>query len=115
MTGKIFQATSHGNPIVLRMVSIIRNESRLAYGENEAGFRLLSLTGMRGWGQPLLPGRSKSIAVPAAAGWMTEITAVPLKCHLPVSAKTATTLYSPCLLVGLLLSWSDRCTVSVYE
>lgn len=33
------------------MVSIIHNESWLSYGENEGGFRLLSLTRMRGWGQ----------------------------------------------------------------
>lgn len=61
VTGKIFQATSHCNSIVLRMVSIIHNESRLAYGENEAGFRLLSLTRTRGWGQPLLPGRQEGL------------------------------------------------------
>lgn len=94
MTGKLFQATSHGNSVVLRMVSIIHNKSRLAYGENEAGFRLVSLTGLRGWGQPLLPGRQEGltafIAVPAAAGWMTGVTAVPLECHLPVGANPAT-------------------------
>lgn len=61
MTGEIFQATSHGNSIDLRMVSIIHNESRLAHGENEAGFRLLSLTRMRGWGQPLLPGKQENL------------------------------------------------------
>lgn len=63
-------------------------------------------------------GESHSIVLPAA-GWMTEITAVPLECHLPVRAKTAPTLVQPLSLSGATLvpvcQDSDRCIQVMYN
>lgn len=59
VTGKIFHAISHCNTIFLRMVSIIYSESGLAYGENEAGFRLLNFTRTRGWASVIPAGGAR--------------------------------------------------------
>lgn len=68
----------------------------------------------RGLG-PATPAREKggsdSIAVPAAAGWVTNCSSAPgvsPACTRWHCAETVTTLYSPCLLVGWPLSWSAR-------